>query len=199
MKKKTIHPFPARMASEIALNALKGLPRGSKVLDPMAGSGTVLREAISQGYDVRGYDLDPLAVLLSKVWTTPVSIPQFKKVYGRLIKDVSSTKRKTFPLPWIDNDKETADFVNFWFSKPQRIDLRKFAFFLKQYEDEGINKNVLNALKVALSRIIITKKVGASLAWDVSHSRPHKSRETNDYDVTDGFKLSVERLEIPPN
>ena len=44
-----------------------------------------------------------------------------------------------------------------------------------------------NALKLAISRTIITKKVGASLAWDVSHSRPHKVKTDNDYDVLAGF------------
>ena len=39
-KIKPIHPFPARMAPELAIDALHLLPKGSLVLDPMAGSGT---------------------------------------------------------------------------------------------------------------------------------------------------------------
>jgi tRNA G10 N-methylase Trm11 len=35
---KPIHPFPARMAPEIALAATAKLPTGSIVLDPMSGS-----------------------------------------------------------------------------------------------------------------------------------------------------------------
>lgn len=192
--KKTIHPFPARMASGIAMKALSRLPKGAKVLDPMAGSGTVLRAAQAQGHDVRGYDLDPLAVLISKVWTTPFRKSLFEEIFNRLVQDISSTRRKTFPLPWIDKDQETSEFVNYWFGKPQQRDLRKIAFYLHQYEQEGVNQNVINALKVALSRIIITKKVGASLAWDVSHSRPHKVMSRNKFKVVEGFRLSAERL-----
>ena len=39
-KVKPIHPFAARMAPEIAFEALEGLSNNSLVLDPMSGSGT---------------------------------------------------------------------------------------------------------------------------------------------------------------
>jgi hypothetical protein len=49
-------------------------------------------------------------------------------------------------------------------------------------------------LHLALSRIIVTKQAGASLAWDVSHSRPHRVRDDNDFDVYQGFRKAVTRL-----
>src|SRR5205814_1950303 len=52
----------------------------------------------------------------------------------------------------------------------------------------------VDVLRLALSRIIITKDCGASLARDVSHSRPHKVRETSPYEVMPGFQLSVQQL-----
>lgn len=68
---KPVHPFPARMAPELAIDALRLLPQGSVVLDPMAGSGTVLRHAAALGHVAIGRDLDPLAVLMTRVWNTP--------------------------------------------------------------------------------------------------------------------------------
>jgi hypothetical protein len=47
---------------------------------------------------------------------------------------------------------------------------------------------------LALSRTVITKQAGASLAWDVSHSRPHKTRLSNDYDTMRGFLDQATRL-----
>jgi DNA modification methylase len=73
MKLKPIHPFPARMGSEIAFNAIKDLPPNSKILDPMSGSGTVLRVATEAGHKAVGFDLDPLSVLMARVWTTPLA------------------------------------------------------------------------------------------------------------------------------
>jgi hypothetical protein len=51
-----------------------------------------------------------------------------------------------------------------------------------------------DALKIGLSRIIVTKDRGASLARDVSHSRPHRVRDTNDFPVMSEFQRSVQRL-----
>src|SRR5688500_10944186 len=67
-----IHPFPARMAPGIALEALGENAQRQRILDPMAGSGTVLAVARSKGHHAIGFDLDPLAVLLAGVWTRTV-------------------------------------------------------------------------------------------------------------------------------
>src|SRR5713226_4371583 len=67
-----IHPFPARMAPGIALEALGESTTTLRVLDPMAGSGTVLAVARAKGHRAFGVDLDPLAVLLAGVWTRTV-------------------------------------------------------------------------------------------------------------------------------
>src|SRR5207247_3938961 len=67
-----IHPFPARMAPGIALEALGETDVPLRVLDPMVGSGTVLAVARAKGHRAFGVDLDPLAVLLAGVWTRTV-------------------------------------------------------------------------------------------------------------------------------
>src|SRR5437764_985997 len=68
---KAVHPFPARMGPDLAIDRLKRLKGPAIVLDPMAGSGTVLRHAAERGHTAVGRDLDPLAVLMARVWTTP--------------------------------------------------------------------------------------------------------------------------------
>src|ERR1700680_1237758 len=67
-----IHPFPARMAPGIALEALGESKTPLRVLDPMAGSGTVLAVARAKGHRAFGVDIDPLAVLLAGVWTRTI-------------------------------------------------------------------------------------------------------------------------------
>lgn len=67
-----IHPFPARMAPGIALDALGESKKPLTVLDPMTGSGTVLAVARAKGHRALGVDIDPLAVLLAGVWTRTV-------------------------------------------------------------------------------------------------------------------------------
>jgi hypothetical protein len=53
---------------------------------------------------------------------------------------------------------------------------------------------IADALRLSISRTIVTKCRGASLAYDVSHSRPHKARDENDYKVFDEFLKVVDRL-----
>ena len=55
------------MAPEVALAGLKGLPSHYVVLDPMSGSGMVVGTAAKLGLEAIGYDLDPLACMISRV------------------------------------------------------------------------------------------------------------------------------------
>ncbi|GIV59245.1 MAG: hypothetical protein KatS3mg043_0334 [Rhodothermaceae bacterium] len=191
MRSKPIHPFPARMAPEIALGVCVKLAADATVLDPMAGSGTVLRAAAEQGLRGIGFDMDPLAVLLSKVWTTPIEVSNLEEAAADLVQRAQKLNVEDAPLPWIDEHEETLSFVKFWFGKKQRDDLRRLCFLL-QDEDDSIS----NILRVAISRLIITKERGASLAADVSHSRPHRvyMEKGHDYDVFKSFIKSVKYI-----
>lgn len=192
-----IHPFPARMAPEIALEQTSRLPPGSTVLDPMSGSGTVLRSASECGHRALGFDSDPLAVLMSRVWTTPLDTHELRGRADELVQAAQALSTRDIPLPWIDKDAETQRFVDYWFAKSQREDLRRLSVTLR-----GRVGVVWDALRIALSRLIITKEPRASLARDTSHSRPHKVIEDNEFDVMMELLRSAEwiarRLEKQP-
>lgn len=194
---RPIHPFPARMAPDLALGALTSLPKGSLVLDPMVGSGTVIRQAVNLGHRAVGFDADPLAVLMAKVWTTGVSSADIRHEYARLIDDAERVDLRKNRLPWVVEDQETAEFIKYWFGTEQRKALRRLAFALHKRRQARLGdrrRAAAEFLTVALSRIIITKDQGASLARDASHSRPHKVVDDSDYDVFAGFERSVELL-----
>ncbi|WP_411001449.1 hypothetical protein [Paenibacillus sp. TH7-28] len=186
---KSIHPFPARMAPEIAFHTLSNFKAPSTVLDPMVGSGTVLRIANSLGHHTIGFDMDPLAVLMSKVWVTPIQIEELLNETEQVVKEAKLLSMDDINLNWIDSDTETSEFINFWFGSKQIDDLRRISYLLHKRND-----SLGDALKIALSRIIITKENGATLARDVSHSRPHRVKTESDYDVITGFINSVKKL-----
>jgi tRNA G10 N-methylase Trm11 len=189
----SIHPFPARMAPELALKSLERLHSGV-VLDPMTGSGTVARVAKERGLTAQGFDLDPLAVLISNVGTTPVDddlIGSFEVRFSDLIRNLDDGK---VVLPWMDGDPEAERFVTYWFGERQQVDLRRIAYLLYNSAAIGMPDEIANVFRVALSRIIITKKQTASLAQDTSHSRPHRVTLESDYDVLDGFSRSLRAL-----
>lgn len=171
--REAIHPFPARMAPEVALGAIpcSGVPL--RILDPMAGSGTVLAVAQRGGHNSVGVDLDPLAVLISKVWTTAID----RDALGKSALEVLETARRLFSnladkdaYP-VEADDETRKFVEFWFDINAQRQLTSLSRSIQQVD----NPPIRDALWCAFSRLIITKQSGASLARDLSHSRPHRT------------------------
>ncbi len=171
------------MAPEIALDECNKLRKGSTILDPMCGSGTTLRMAIESNLNAIGSDLDPLAVLVTGVNTTPLNEELAVKTAADVVRKAKLMSERDTDLPWIDSDKETHDFINFWFAQKQIDELRKLMTV--------INNNYGGALqaflKVTASRLIITKQQAASLAMDTSHSRPHRVATGNDYDIFINF------------
>jgi hypothetical protein len=185
------------MAPEIALMATSELPKGSVVLDPMTGSGTAVRFASENGHYGLAFDSDPLAALMTRVWTTPINANRLREAAANVASEAVMLDPSLLNLPWIDNDQETGTFVKYWFGSSQQSDLRRLSSLLVNFRGP-----IGDAMQIALSRTIITKKRGASLAWDVSHSRPHKKKEQNDFPVISEFIKSVnfvaKRLEEQP-
>jgi len=185
-----IHPFPARMAPGIALDALGNGREPLRVLDPMAGSGTVLAVARAKGHRAFGIDLDPLAVLLTGVWTRTVDA---ERVMDKA-EDVLSRARAHMRQLAVSQayprhaDEETRRFIRYWFDDYVRRQLAALAAAIGRTHDAAVRE----ALWCGFSRLIITKQAGASLALDLSHSRPHRKFDRAPIKPFSRFGASVE-------
>jgi hypothetical protein len=170
--RRPIHPFPARMAPGIALDAIGEGEESMRILDPMAGSGTVLAVARSKGHRAIGVDLDPLAVLLAGVWTRTIDADEVRDKAAEVLGRSKITFRSlsvgaAYPA---SSDEETRKFIRYWFDAYARRQLAALAFAIG-----GVRSLALrDALWCGFSRLIITKSAGASRAMDLSHSRPHR-------------------------
>lgn len=182
----TIHPFPARMAPDLARRSLEHIPNGGRVIDPMCGSGTVMRAAVEAGLDCSGFDIDPLSILMAKVWTTPIDLNRLSCRANRIVETAKHLRRDEVES---HHDDETGTFIAYWFAPRQADEVQRLATVIRR---ETLPET--DALAIALSRIIITKETAASLARDTSHSRPHKVASSNDYDVYSGFLRSVRQI-----
>lgn len=181
-----IHAFPARMAPNIAQESLHTVSKDGRVLDPMCGSGTVVRAAVEAGLHCTGIDIDPLSVLMSAVWVTPVEVSGLADTADDLVRqaeDLEGSQIKSSP------DEETERFISFWFAPPQRDQLNRLGTVLRDYQ-----QSEKDLLSIALSRTIVTKEMMASLARDTSHSRPHRVATENDFDVYLGFRKAVSHI-----
>ncbi|MBO6687593.1 MAG: hypothetical protein JJ919_03835 [Henriciella sp.] len=183
------------MAPEIALAHVAELAPDSVVLDPMSGSGMVLSQASRKGMKPIGFDLDPLAKLISKVGATNVNPDLIRKRANELLHKVENSceRGESITLDWIDSDPETSKFIDYWFAEKQRHQLRAFALHLIA-TPFTTSRTILDFMKVAVSRLIVTKEPKASLARDTAHSRPHRTILQNDFDIVEEFHRSIEQM-----
>src|SRR5881227_893576 len=65
-----LHPYLGKFIPQLVEALLsRYLPRGGRVLDPFAGSGTTLVQALESGLDACGADVAPFNCLLMRVKT----------------------------------------------------------------------------------------------------------------------------------
>jgi hypothetical protein len=190
--REPVHPFPARMAPGIALQVMSEHEEPAMVLDPMMGSGTVLAMARAQGHCGIGFDIDPLAVLISKVWTTALDPEEVRNEANGVLEDAliefkNITVGDAYPA---DADEETRRFVRYWFDGHARRQLTALAMAIRSPQSEITR----NALWCAFSRLIVSKQSGASRAMDLSHSRPHRVFDTAPGKPFNKFLCAVERV-----
>jgi len=169
---RPIHPFPARMAPSIVQRRLKSR-KAMCVLDPMAGSGTTVVAARLYGHRALGFDTDPLALLIAKAWSSDISIERLRKRARQVLSDARKRCRKlSFGDAYPKRaDPETRAFIRFWFDPTNRCQLTALSRAILKVKDATERAFLWSSF----SRLIVTKDAGASLAIDVSHSRPHRA------------------------
>lgn len=121
-----IHPYPAMLHFLVVRELLKNYSKeGDIVLDPFMGSGVVAGECLINNRNFIGYDINPLAVLIAKVRTTPISTTQLLSILTL----IEENYHKNIP--------EEIEFhnINYWFDKDvikQLSKLRKSIFCLEE-------------------------------------------------------------------
>lgn len=84
-----IHPYPARMIPQVARRLVERYSmEGRLVFDPFCGSGTVLVESILLKRNTVGNDINPLAILLTKVKTTALNPHELEQYVGKILTEV---------------------------------------------------------------------------------------------------------------
>ena len=116
------HTYPAMMIPQVARRLIGAYGKNAKVLlDPFVGSGTALLEAtLHKNFEkTYGIDINPLALLISKVKTTPINPKLLWKEYHELMeKCLDDKKEVNFSQKQIENPNFPN--IDFWF-KPQVI------------------------------------------------------------------------------
>ena len=175
------HPFPAKFPPQLPAFLIDRLSdRGDVVLDPMAGSGTTLLEAVRLGRRAIGCDIDPLARMIAAAKLDA------RRPLGRAEGGPGCPERRRERLPRerrgscgrdldLRFDARTREFVDYWFLSRHQLELLALLQRIEALPQGGTRA----FLEVMFSSTIIAKSGGVSLARDLAHTRPHRDLDKN--------------------
>lgn len=113
-----LHNYPAVMVCPISRNIIslvRGIQPVNALLDPFSGSGTVVVEGMLNGVPiVAGNDINPLALLLTKVKSTPLDCNKLKKEAAAVKKSIVEA---------IDKNKAHLDAVDNYIANELGLDI----------------------------------------------------------------------------
>jgi DNA modification methylase len=142
------HTYPAMMIPQIVKRLIEMYGKNKKVLlDPFVGSGTALLEATLHKNFKKAYgiDINPLALLISKVKTTEINPKYLWEEYHKIVKKILEDKENKKQI-------QKPDFFNieFWFKSEVITDLS----IIKQNINEIKNKDIQDFFLVAFSETV---------------------------------------------
>lgn len=130
-----LHDYKGKFHPQIAryLMGRSGLSPESAVLDPFAGSGTVLVEAVHYGCNAVGVEANPLAALVgnSKLHLLTAGDHEFKKFHKDIGNCISGlgTRRSIETLAHeMRFDQQTLEYLQSWFAASILLRLLEFRF-----------------------------------------------------------------------
>lgn len=170
-----LHAFPAKFPPQLPHKFIEALTEpGDFVLDPMVGSGTTLVEALLHGRHAIGFDIDPLALRLCRVKTTPIegikTLQTSLQILKRARQAVGDGKEQLLLERSKRFDAQSQEFIDYWFHPEAQIELLALLREIERIDDDKTRA----MLELTFSAVIITKSGGVSLARDLAHTRPHK-------------------------
>jgi site-specific DNA-methyltransferase (cytosine-N4-specific) len=136
------HDYPARMIPQVARQFLEIFTENKKgvLLDPYCGTGTTLVEGFINGFDVIGFDLNPLARLIAKAKTTILNLPDLDFFISKFNKYILAKHQNT-EIPEIKGISR----LEFWF-KPEVVEkLSIIKKFIQEIENTEIKLFFLTA------------------------------------------------------
>jgi hypothetical protein len=130
-----LHPYLGKYIPQLVEELFRRhVPVGGRVLDPFAGSGTTLVQAIESGHDSVGVDVAAFNCLLMQVKTTAhnpfVLERELRDALGRFERGEGATGA-------------SSPYVDAWFAPQAREDLLRFRSLAPDYEHADVLRIVL--------------------------------------------------------
>ncbi|MHA1653301.1 MAG: DNA methyltransferase [Candidatus Thorarchaeota archaeon] len=148
-----LHPYPARMIPQIAHRLILRYSKpGQTLWDPFCGSGTSLVESVLLGRRSIGTDLNPFAVFLSRVKTTPLDTRALRAVSHEIMRELSAGE----PPP--EMDPPPIQNMDYWFKPEVQHELLKLRGVIDRVDDSDIRAFFLLCMALTVREVSNVKK-----------------------------------------
>ncbi|MBM3302317.1 MAG: site-specific DNA-methyltransferase, partial [Deltaproteobacteria bacterium] len=199
-----IHAFAAKFPPQLPRTFIESLTGPDDiVLDPMMGSGTTVLEAAISGRRAVGVDLDPLAVRLCAVKTTPIETRRLTRAINSVLDRAALYMFQRVTLHDEIHrrfDAASRKFLDYWFLPQTQEELTALLMSIEKETEPKI----ASFLRIVFSSVIITKSGGVSRARDLAHSRPHRVVSKKPRSAIEQFETQARKgiaalAELPPD
>jgi DNA methylase len=165
----SLHPYPAKFVPALPRRVIAALTEpGDLVLDPFAGSGTALVEALLQGRRAVGGDLNPVARVAAAAKTAKLNRRQLgllRAASDDVVTRVDELMAEATPLPlpneWEPTKGRRFKGLKFWFSEDIARELSALRLFCQREQDSACR----NVMEMCLSAIVV------AVSWQDSDTR----------------------------
>jgi hypothetical protein len=131
-----LHPYLGKYVPQLVEALLqRHLPRARSVLDPFAGSGTTLVQALEDGRDAVGLDIAAFNCLLMNVKTRRYN-------HFSLERDIRDALRRLDAFDGASRERPMG-YVKKWFAPRAAAELHFFRSLISEYEHEDVLRVVL--------------------------------------------------------
>ena len=128
-----LHPYLGKFVPQLVEVLLdRFVPRGGRVLDPFAGSGTTLVQALESGYDATGVDVAAFNALLVRVKTARYNLFSLEKEL-----------RELHALAGSFSDEEPGEYLRAWYAPQAVAELLGFRALIAGREHADVLRVVL--------------------------------------------------------
>jgi len=141
--------YPAMMVPTMQARLLEIMRQAHegarRVIDPFVGGGTMLTEAMEQGLDFHGFDINPLAILACKVKSGPFRVHDLQERVEGLLTIVKLDTRRSYEVHFPGQAK--------WFTKGASIGLSRIRRAIQQEPDLWTRRFLWLAMAETIRRV----------------------------------------------
>ena len=182
------YTYPAKFIPQLAERLIKQYTQeGEIVIDPFMGSGTTIVEAIINNRTAIGVDINEIAILVSKVKSTPIENNVLKKCSYGLLAELKNIFKNDF-LAYLNAAKENINLperVDYWFEDSNKNKLLVILSCILAIK----NKDVQDFFCVAFAQILKSCSI-----WLQKSVKPTRDKNKKEIDPLAKLEWQIKRM-----